>query len=188
MGDKLTDFGPIGQYIPLFILGVIAIVLGLLLANLSKLMGPFRPEQGQRVCLRIWEWILVGTAHDRFSVKFYMVAMLFILFDIEVVFMYPWAVNFTQLAAMDKLQGGSGIFPLLEMFAFVVILLLAISTSGKMSSDGLRSSSRFRGLGTRVDRISGLASRKKSVNCCAKSMKRFSRNNCTVVLVLCTLF
>ena len=66
----------------------------------------------------------VGTAHDRFSVKFYMVAMLFILFDIEVVFMYPWAVNFTQLAAMDKLQGGSGIFPLLEMFVFVVILFV----------------------------------------------------------------
>jgi NADH-quinone oxidoreductase subunit A len=123
MGDKLTDFGPIGQYIPLFILGVIAIVLGLLLANLSKLMGPFRPN---KIKDSVYESGMdpVGTAHDRFSVKFYMVAMLFILFDIEVVFMYPWAVNFTQLANLDKLQGGSGIFPLMEMFVFVVILFV----------------------------------------------------------------
>ena len=39
----------------------------------------------------------VSSAHERFSVKFYLVAMLFILFDIEVVFMYPWAVSFRQL-------------------------------------------------------------------------------------------
>src|ERR1043166_6923522 len=38
-----------------------------------------------------------GEAQPRFSVKFYLVAMLFILFDIEIVFMYPWAVNFTQM-------------------------------------------------------------------------------------------
>ena len=38
-----------------------------------------------------------GEAQPRFSVKFYLVAMLFILFDIEVVFLYPWAVNFTQM-------------------------------------------------------------------------------------------
>jgi NADH-quinone oxidoreductase subunit A len=123
MGEKLTDLGPIGQYLPLFILGVVAIGLGFLLANLSKLMGPFRPN---KVKESVYESGMdpVGTAHDRFSVKFYMVAMLFILFDIEVVFMYPWAVNFVQLGNMDKLQGGSGIFPLLEMFVFVVILFV----------------------------------------------------------------
>ena len=55
----------------------------------------------------------VGSAHDRFSVKFYLVAMLFILFDIEVVFMYPWAVNFKALAL------NMGLFPLIEMFIFV---------------------------------------------------------------------
>ena len=113
MGDKLTDFGPIGQYIPLFILGVIAIVLGLLLANLSKLMGPFRPN---KVKESVYESGMdpVGTAHDRFSVKFYMVAMLFILFDIEVVFFLPWAIAFRKL----------GIFGLLEMVVFIVILLI----------------------------------------------------------------
>jgi NADH-quinone oxidoreductase subunit A len=123
MGEKLSSFGPIGDYLPLFIIVAIAIVLGLLLVNLSKLMGPFRPN---KVKESVYESGMdpVGTAHDRFSVKFYMVAMLFILFDIEVVFMYPWAVNYMQLGALDKFQGGSGLYPLIEMFVFVVILFV----------------------------------------------------------------
>lgn len=118
MGESLNSFGPIGQYLPLFILGAVAIVLGLLLVNLSKLMGPFRPN---KIKESVYESGMdpVGTAHDRFSVKFYMVAMLFILFDIEVVFMYPWAVNYSLL--MDKV---SSLFPLMEMFVFVVILFV----------------------------------------------------------------
>ncbi|MEL7063892.1 MAG: NADH-quinone oxidoreductase subunit A, partial [Bacteroidota bacterium] len=60
----------------------------------------------------------VGTAHERFSVKFYLVAMLFILFDIEVVFMYPWAVQYKQLLTTY------GIFPLVEMFIFIAILFV----------------------------------------------------------------
>ncbi|MFM2375732.1 MAG: dehydrogenase subunit [Bacteroidota bacterium] len=118
MGETLESYGPIGQYLPLFILGIIAIALGLVLANLSRLLGPFRPN---KVKESVYESGMdpVGTAHDRFSVKFYMVAMLFILFDIEVVFMYPWAVNYTQL-----MNSASSIFPLLEMFLFVVILFV----------------------------------------------------------------
>jgi NADH-quinone oxidoreductase subunit A len=118
MGETLDSYGTIGQYIPLFILGIIAVGLGLILANLSRLLGPFRPN---KVKESVYESGMdpVGTAHDRFSVKFYMVAMLFILFDIEVVFMYPWAVNYTQL-----MNSASSIFPLLEMFVFVVILFV----------------------------------------------------------------
>jgi NADH-quinone oxidoreductase subunit A len=123
MGENLNSFGPLGQYLPLFILIVVAIGLGLLLVNLSKLMGPFRPN---KVKESVYESGMdpVGTAHDRMSVKFYMVAMLFILFDIEVVFMYPWAVNYTQLIDLDKSLGGMGLFPLIEMFVFVVILFV----------------------------------------------------------------
>jgi NADH-quinone oxidoreductase subunit A len=55
----------------------------------------------------------VGDARGRFNVKFYMVAVLFILFDIEAVFLYPWAVAFRQL----------GLYGLIEMVLFIVILL-----------------------------------------------------------------
>lgn len=119
----LNTYGPIGEYIPLFILLLIAIGLGLLLANLSKLFGPLRPD---KVKESVYESGMdpVGTAHDRFSVKFYMVAMLFILFDIEVVFMYPWAVNFKQLSLAAPLLGGSSFFPIIEMGVFILVLFV----------------------------------------------------------------
>ena len=55
----------------------------------------------------------VGSARERFSVKFYLVAMIFILFDIEAVFLYPWAVVYRQL----------GLFAFFEMFLFLVLIL-----------------------------------------------------------------
>jgi NADH-quinone oxidoreductase subunit A len=56
----------------------------------------------------------VGNARTPFSIKYFLVAILFVLFDIEVIFMYPWAVNFKQL----------GVTGLIEMFAFIGLLLV----------------------------------------------------------------
>lgn len=119
----LESYGPLGPYLPLFILIAIAIVVGLLFTNLSRFLGPFRPD---RIKESVYESGMdpVGSAHDRFSVKFYMVAMLFILFDIEVVFMYPWAVNIKELARFDMASGGTGWFPVIEMGIFIVILFV----------------------------------------------------------------
>lgn len=113
----MEDFGPIGSYIPLLILLAIALGLAVLLNVLSRVMGPFRPN---KVKNSVYESGMdpVGTAHERFSVKFYLIAMLFILFDIEIVFMYPWAVQFKDLAQLY------GIFPLVEMGIFVIILFV----------------------------------------------------------------
>jgi NADH:ubiquinone oxidoreductase subunit 3 (subunit A) len=61
-----------------------------------------------------------GDSHVQFDVKFYMYALLFILFDIETVFLYPWAVAF------DKLVQFNGLFPIIEMFIFIVILVLGL--------------------------------------------------------------
>ena len=57
-----------------------------------------------------------GSARGRFSVKFYLAAILFIIFDVEVVFMYPWAVVFKQL----------GMFGFIEMLVFVLILAVGL--------------------------------------------------------------
>lgn len=59
----------------------------------------------------------VGSARERFSVKFYLVAMVFILFDIEAIFLYPWAVVFRELAAQSRM------FPFVEMLLFIVLVL-----------------------------------------------------------------
>ena len=60
----------------------------------------------------------VGSARERFSVKFYLIAMIFILFDIEVIFLVPWAVVSKSMAAQ-----GRGTFIYVEMMIFIVLLL-----------------------------------------------------------------
>ena len=72
----------------------------------------------------------LGDAHERFSVKFYMVAVLFILFDIETVFMIPWGAYYRQLSCSTPLVSGVcptghvSLFGLTEMVVFIVILLV----------------------------------------------------------------
>ena len=114
----LANTETLGRYIPIFALILIAIVLGLLLTNLSSILGPSRPN---KIKESPYESGMdpVGTAHERFSVKFYLIAMLFILFDIEVVFMYPWAVQYKQL-----IQETQSFFPFIEMMVFVAILFV----------------------------------------------------------------
>jgi NADH-quinone oxidoreductase subunit A len=72
----------------------------------------------------------LGDARERFSVKFYMVAVLFIIFDIETVFMIPWGAQFKQLSCTQPLANGIcpagqfSAFGLLEMLVFMFILLV----------------------------------------------------------------
>jgi len=72
----------------------------------------------------------LGDAHERFSVKFYMVAVLFILFDIETVFMIPWGAYYRQLSCSVPLvndicpAGQLSLFGLSEMLVFIVILFV----------------------------------------------------------------
>jgi NADH-quinone oxidoreductase subunit A len=72
----------------------------------------------------------LGDARERFSVKFYMVAVLFIIFDIETVFMIPWGAHFRQLSCTVPLANGvcpggqASFFGLIEMVVFIVILLV----------------------------------------------------------------
>jgi NADH-quinone oxidoreductase subunit A len=72
----------------------------------------------------------LGDARERFSVKFYMVAMLFIIFDIETVFMIPWGVYFRELSCSVDLVAGAcptgaiSLFGLGEMLVFMLILLV----------------------------------------------------------------
>lgn len=58
----------------------------------------------------------VGNARTPFSIKYFLVAILFVLFDVEVIFMYPWAVNFKEL----------GVFGLWEMFAFMGLMVVGL--------------------------------------------------------------
>jgi len=105
------------EYLPLALLLFFALAIGLAFPLMSRFIGPHKPKQ---IKTMPYESGMdpVGSARERFSVKFYLVAMLFIVFDIEVIFMYPWAVQYKQLAA------DFGLFPLLEMGVFVLILFV----------------------------------------------------------------
>ena len=85
------------QYIPVLILALVAIAFAFAILILSVVMG----QRGRRDPVKDTPYecgmIPVGEGNARLSVKFYLVAMLFILFDIEVVFLYPWAVVYKDL-------------------------------------------------------------------------------------------
>ena len=103
----------IETYLPILVLLLVAVAVGLLILSISTFVGPHpgKPreiipyESGIRPSM---------SARRRFPVKFYLVAMLFIVFDIETVFFFPWAVIFRQL----------GVFGLIEMLTLVAVLLV----------------------------------------------------------------
>ena len=106
----------LGAYLPILLLGVVAIGFGLLSLVFSSLIGP---KKYSAIKMSPYECGCepVGTARERFSIKFFVIAMLFILFDIEAVFLYPWAVTYSSSATMM-------FFNLAEMAVFVAILFV----------------------------------------------------------------
>ncbi|MGC4042627.1 MAG: NADH-quinone oxidoreductase subunit A [Armatimonas sp.] len=106
----------LNSYIPVLVMVVGAVALALAFVGLSALIGPRRPSPA-KVAPYECGVTPIGSARERFPIKFYLVAMLFILFDIETVFLYPWAVTY-------KSSGGLMLFNLLEMAVFVAILFV----------------------------------------------------------------
>ncbi|OLE13578.1 MAG: NADH-quinone oxidoreductase subunit A [Acidobacteria bacterium 13_1_20CM_4_56_7] len=106
------------RYLPLLIHFILAGALASALVTLSWLIGYRRPTRAK---MSPYECGMtpIGDARQRFSVKFYMVAMLFILFDVEAVFLYPWAIILKDLKKM-----GQGLFGLSEMFVYIGIVLV----------------------------------------------------------------
>ena len=83
-------------YVPLALLLVVGFLLSLAMVGVTRLMGPRRTSAIKTQPFESGS-VPVGSARERFSVKFYMVALLFIVFDVEAVFVYPWAVNLVAL-------------------------------------------------------------------------------------------
>lgn len=109
----------LNNYLPIFILAGIAVVLAILLMTLSRILGPYRPNQNK---LNPYESGMdpVGEADERYSISFYLVAMAFIVFDLEVVFIYPWAVKFLDFGPGTLV---SMIIFILELFVGLVYLI-----------------------------------------------------------------
>ncbi|MBS1492460.1 MAG: NADH-quinone oxidoreductase subunit A [Bacteroidetes bacterium] len=107
----------IESYIPIMIILFISLGFAVVNVNMSWLVGPTRPNREK---LSTYESGMepVGSARDKFSVKYYMVSVLFILFDIEVVFLYPWAVSFVNF------EPAKMVYSFISVIVFVVILFI----------------------------------------------------------------
>jgi NADH-quinone oxidoreductase subunit A len=116
-------------YFPVLLLLGFVIINAVMMLGLSHLTLRPRPSPVKQVPYESGMPPL-GDAHERFSVKFYMVAVLFIIFDIETVFMIPWGAYYRQLSCAVPLATGNcptgelSLFGLSEMIVFMLILLV----------------------------------------------------------------
>jgi NADH-quinone oxidoreductase subunit A len=110
---RATSAPPIYGYIPLIIMFLIAVLLPFALLGASRLV---QRRVYDRDKLLPYECGVdpIGDARERFSVRFYIVAMLFLVFDVETIFLFPWAIIYDKLA----------LFGLAEMLIFIGILVV----------------------------------------------------------------
>jgi NADH-quinone oxidoreductase subunit A len=106
-----------GDYLPILIFAVVAVALSAIAVLMPALFGPRRPDD---VKLAPYESgkLPIGPARRRFPIQYYLYAVLFILFDIEVLFLFPWATVFRDMSPR--------IIGFLEVAVFVSILLLGL--------------------------------------------------------------
>lgn len=101
------------DYLPIFIMFCIAVGFAAVSLIATHALGPKRKT---KVKLESFECGIEtqGNARVPFSIKYFLVAILFVLFDVEVIFMYPWAANFKEL----------GLLGIIEVFSFIILLLV----------------------------------------------------------------
>lgn len=101
------------NYIPIFIFMAIVLILIPLTLGIAKLV---RPEKPEKVKLMAYECGVdpIGDSRQRYTVRFYIVAILFVIFDVETIFLFPWAVLYKSLAW----------FGFIEMMIFLAILIV----------------------------------------------------------------
>ncbi|MGB9822303.1 NADH-quinone oxidoreductase subunit A [Thermodesulfovibrio sp.] len=106
--DALTQ-----RYLPVLIVIIISIVIGLSMLLISSLL---RPKRAYTLKLTPYECGIpsIEDTWERFNVKFYIVALVFVIFDVETVFLYPWALVYKKI----------GFYALIEMYLFIFILLI----------------------------------------------------------------
>jgi NADH-quinone oxidoreductase subunit A len=103
------------SYAPILILMALSIGQAIGMVILSQVLSPLRPTPAKSTPYESGITPL-GNVRERFSVKFYLVAILFIVFDLETIFLIPWGVEFRQL----------GLFGLVEMLVFMTVLLAGL--------------------------------------------------------------
>ena len=116
----LSAFGEILLYI---IAGILFILVTLLV---SKLIRPDRPNPEKLSTYESGEET-VSSAWNQFNVRFYVVALIFLLFEVEIVFLFPWSTIFANDKLIEQTNGTWGWFAMIEMLIFIVVLALGLA-------------------------------------------------------------
>ena len=111
---NLDSFAPVGIFLTL---GVVFVLVTLAIA---KLIRPHRPSDAKLASYECGEQP-IGTAWIQYNPRFYIFALLFVIFDVEVIFLFPWAVAYQSL----------GFFALVEMLIFIGILVIGLAWAWK---------------------------------------------------------
>jgi NADH-quinone oxidoreductase subunit A len=107
--------GYLWDYVPIVVMALVALGFVVTTMFLTHKLGPRRRTKIKDDPFECGIEVQ-GNARSPFSIKYFLVAILFVLFDVEVIFMYPWAVNFREL----------GVFGLWEMFAFMGLMIVGL--------------------------------------------------------------
>lgn len=118
-----TGLSAFGEILIFIIGGAIFIAGGLITA---KIIRPDRPNEQKLTTYESGEEPL-GSAWGRVNVRFYLLAIIFLLFEVEIVFLFPWATVFGSKELIDQTDGLWGWFSLTEMFIFIAILALGLA-------------------------------------------------------------
>ena len=121
--QQVDPKNPSYSYIPVLLMLLVAIGFAAVMLTMSRLIGQSKPTKEKLMPYECGK-DPVGSARERHSVRFYMVAMIFLLFDIEAIFLIPWAVAFGNVLA--KTDTAMKIFFYSEMMVFIAILFAGL--------------------------------------------------------------
>lgn len=125
MGESLDQhyLSEFGEVLLFIIAGVVFILLSLFA---SKLIRPNRPNAQKLATYESGEEP-ISTAWTQFNIRFYIVALIFILFEVELIFLFPWATVFARKELIEQTNGLWGWFTLVEMIIFILVLALGLA-------------------------------------------------------------
>src|SRR6478735_1112897 len=119
------------DYIPAGLTILVGVGFALALTAAAKYLGPKRPSKGKDYPYECGSEV-IGSPRTRFEIKFYQVAILFLVFDIETAFLYPWALRYRELSCAGVLENGVctgpiSFFGLAEILVFMSVLIVALA-------------------------------------------------------------
>ncbi len=109
----------LGQYLPILLFILVGIAVGVLPQVIGYILGPNRPDAEKNSPYECG-FEAFEDARTKFDVRYYLIAILFILFDLEVAFLFPWATIFKDIVATESIK----VFGFVEMMVFVAILVI----------------------------------------------------------------